>query len=283
MVTIAGTNDAAIITGTATASLTETDAVLSTGGTLAATDVDGSAAFAAQTNVLGSNGYGVFAIDATGAWSYSAGAHNEFAAGQSYTDSFTVATADGTEKTVTVTIAGMNDAPVVTSAATPSFAENGTGVVYQATATDVDGAVQSYTLGGTDAARLNINATTGAVTFRAAPNFEAPTDAGANNVYDITVAASDGVNTSAAQAVAITVTDVAEALAGQSVIDLGTYGKLIAPVQVDGGQYDGVSAPLAARGAWSRAPRSWSTRSSRGCRCANGCCRFRSRCACWQC
>ncbi|MEI6762411.1 MAG: hypothetical protein WCO22_18370, partial [Betaproteobacteria bacterium] len=76
-----------------------------------------------------------------------------------------------------------------------------------------------------------------AVTFKASPNFEAPTDAGANNVYDITVTASDGVNTSAAKAVAITVTDVAESLAGQSVIDLGSYGKLIAPVQVDGGKW----------------------------------------------
>ena len=50
----------------------------------------------------------------------------------------------------------------------------------------------SYSLGGTDAALFNINATTGAVTFKAAPNFEVPTDAGGNNVYDITVAASDG-------------------------------------------------------------------------------------------
>ena len=137
-----------------------------------------------------------------------------------------------------MTITGTNDAPVVSSGATANFAENGTGVAYQATATDVDGGgALSYALGGADALRFNINATTGAVSFNTAPNFEAPTDAGANNVYDITVSASDGVNTSLAQAVAITVTDVVEAppsLAGQSVINLGSYGKLIAPVQVDG-------------------------------------------------
>ena len=130
--------------------------------------------------------------------------------------------------------------PVITSGTTASFAENGTGIVYTATATDADSAVLSYALGGADAGLFNVNATTGAVTFKTAPNFEAPTDAGGNNVYDITVSASDGVNTSVAQAVAITVTDVVEAppsLAGQSVIDLGSYGKLIAPVQVDGGQW----------------------------------------------
>ena len=47
------------------------------------------------------------------------------------------------------------------------------------------------------------------MTFKAAPNFEAPGDAGADNVYDITVTVSDGVET-VSQSVAITVTDVAE-------------------------------------------------------------------------
>ena len=212
VVTVNATNDAAIITGTSTASLTETDAALSTGGALAATDVDGSAAFAAQANVLGSNGYGVFAIDAAGAWTYSAGAHDEFAAGQSYTDSFTVATADGTEQVVTVTITGTNDAPVVTSGATASFAENDTGVVYIATATDGDaGTVLSFALGGADATRFNINAASGAVGFNTSPDFEAPADAGGGNVYDITVLASDGFNVAAARAVVISVTNVNEA------------------------------------------------------------------------
>jgi hypothetical protein len=131
-------------------------------------------------------------------------------------------------------------APVVTSAATAISAENINGVAYQATATDVDSAVLNYIIGGTDATLFNIDATTGAVSFNAAPDYEAPADAGGNNVYDITLSASDGVNSSAAQAVAITVTDVQESpnsLAGQSMIDLGSYGKLIAPVQVDGGKW----------------------------------------------
>ena len=96
-VVITGTNDAAVITGASTAALTETDAAQSTGGTSIATDVDSSDAFVAQTNVAGSNGYGKFTIDAAGAWTYTMdSAHDEFVGGQDYTDSFTVATADGT-------------------------------------------------------------------------------------------------------------------------------------------------------------------------------------------
>jgi methionine-rich copper-binding protein CopC len=128
--------------------------------------------------------------------------------------------------------------PFITSAATASFAENGTGTVYTATATDADsGTTLTYSLGGTDVALFNINASTGVVTFKTAPNFESPADAGTNNVYDITVTANDGVNTSAVKAVTVTVTDLVESLAGQSVIDLGSYGKLIRPVQVDGGKW----------------------------------------------
>ena len=113
-VTIAGTNDAAVITGASTASLTETNAAQSTGGTLTATDVDSLAAFTIQAGVAGSSGYGSFGIDATGAWTYTMGsAHNEFVAGTNYTDSFTVATADGTTKVITVTIAGTAEVAAV--------------------------------------------------------------------------------------------------------------------------------------------------------------------------
>ena len=94
-----GTNDAAVITGSSTAALTETNAAQSTGGDLNATDVDSSATFVAQTDVAGTNGYGTFSIDAAGAWTYTMNsAHDEFVGGHDYTDSITVATADGTRR-----------------------------------------------------------------------------------------------------------------------------------------------------------------------------------------
>ncbi|MCL9685894.1 VCBS domain-containing protein, partial [Legionella maioricensis] len=115
-VNIVGTNDAAVITP-AVANLTETNAVLTTGGTLAISDVDSPAIFIAQNNVAGSNGYGHFTVGADGVWSYTTDtAHNEFVAGSTYTDTLTVTSADGTTSTITVNILGTNDAAVITPA-----------------------------------------------------------------------------------------------------------------------------------------------------------------------
>ena len=77
------------------------------------------------------------------------------------------------------------------------------------TATDPDaGTTLTYSIsGGADAAKFGINSSTGVLTFVSAPNFEAPTDAGSNNVYDVTVQASDG-SANDTQAIAVTVTNV---------------------------------------------------------------------------
>src|SRR4029077_330555 len=64
----------------------------------------------------------------------------------------------------------------------------------------------TYSLTGADAALFSIGGVNGEVRFLASPNFEAPTDTGGNNVYDIVVHANDGVNDTTL-AVAITVTD----------------------------------------------------------------------------
>jgi hypothetical protein len=100
-------------------------------------------------------------------------------------------------------------APIFSSGASSSFAENGTGTAHDATA-DSDSGV-TYTLGGTDAAQFAVNATSGAVTFLSSPDYEIPTDSGANNVYDITVTATDAAGNATNQGVAITVTNVVEA------------------------------------------------------------------------
>ena len=113
-------NEAAVIEGDLSKSVTEADTVsaISTSGQLTATDVDGPTSFSAQADTVGSNGYGKFSLSTTGAWTYTANtAHNEFVAGKTYTDSFTVKTADGTSKVVAVTITGTNDRPTFTSSA----------------------------------------------------------------------------------------------------------------------------------------------------------------------
>ncbi|MBL8435402.1 MAG: VCBS domain-containing protein, partial [Zoogloea sp.] len=115
-VNITAVNDPAVIGGADTASLTETNAAQSTGGTLTISDVDGAASFVAQSSVAGSNGYGSFSIASNGVWSYTMGsAHDEFDAGLTYTDTFTVAAADGTTHLITVSITGTNDVASLSS------------------------------------------------------------------------------------------------------------------------------------------------------------------------
>ncbi|AZD14390.1 VCBS domain-containing protein [Pseudomonas chlororaphis] len=211
---ILGTNDAAMLSADI-ANLTETNAAIdiSTTGTLTISDVDSNATFVAQTNTAGS--YGQFSIGTNGAWTYVAdSAHNEFAAGTTYTDTFSVSSADGTLTSVTVHIAGSNDLPTITSngggtTASINVAEN-TAAVTTVAATDVDLPTQtlSYSIvGGADAAKFSIVSGTGALSFISAPNFEAPTDSGTNNVYDVIVRASDGTLFDD-QAIAVTVTGV---------------------------------------------------------------------------
>ena len=160
-VKILGTNDAAVLTPV-TVNLTETNSVLTTSGTLSITDVDSSATFVAQTNAAGSAGYGKFTINANGAWSYATDtAHNEFKAGQTYTDSITVSAADGTTTTITVKILGTNDAADITGTDTGTVLEATSAAAGTPTATgnldstDVDNPNDSWTVVSSQTATAN--------------------------------------------------------------------------------------------------------------------------------
>ena len=69
----------------------------------------------------------------------------------------------------------------------------GTKAVTTVHATDADGTAPVYAIkGGADAALFTIDAKTGLLAFKDAPSYAAPKDAGGDNVYDVTVRASDG-------------------------------------------------------------------------------------------
>lgn len=142
------------------------------------------------------------------------------------------------EQAITVNVTNVNEAPVVDSAATASAAENTTAVM-TVHATDPDASTTlTYSIaGGADAAKFQIDATTGALSFVSAPNFEAPTDVGANNVYDVIVQASDGSLTGQ-KAVAVTVTNADEAATG-------TVNLTITPTNSNSNGTVGISSTLA--------------------------------------
>ncbi|OYU72817.1 MAG: hypothetical protein CFE32_22655, partial [Alphaproteobacteria bacterium PA3] len=109
-----------------------------------------------------------------------------------------------------VRISDVNEAPLFVSAGSASDYENDSAVIATA-ATDPDAnTILTYSIiGGADSALFQISAA-GGLSFRAAPNFETPGDAGGDNIYDVIVQASDGSLT-ASQSIAVTVTNVNEA------------------------------------------------------------------------
>ena len=120
-----------------------------------------------------------------------------------------------TRQSVAITVTNVNEAPVITSSTrvvVNAHQVDASTPVYTVTTNDPDaGTTLNYTLyGGRDASDFNIDSRTGVVTFKTAPNFDNPADAGANNVYDIVVSAWDG-GLLQTQAVSIVVTDKTEA------------------------------------------------------------------------
>lgn len=121
---------------------------------------------------------------------------------------------DGTDDsnigTTTLTVNPINDDPTITSGATQSTEENTTAVL-TVTVTDPDGGAPNYSItGGADQSEFSIDAVTGELTFAAAPDFENPTDVGADNVYEVEVTVGDGNGGADTQLITVTVTDADE-------------------------------------------------------------------------
>ena len=143
------------------------------------------------------------------------------------TDSVTVTATDpagaagtgATPVTVTITINDVNEAPVITAGSTrASVAETATidtVDTYMVTDFDLPSVPVTWSLSGTDAGDFKISPDGGALTFEEAPNYEMPADSNGDNVYMVTVVATDvgvGGNNkmTAERAVVITVMNVDE-------------------------------------------------------------------------
>lgn len=148
-------------------------------------------------------------------------ADNRVASTTTETTTFIISVDDGTatavtDNTTTVIATSVNDAPTITSngggaSAAVNAVENQSAVT-TVTSSDVDpGDSATYSIsGGIDAAKFSIVGATGVLTFVAPPNFEAPTDAGTNNVYDVQVTVTDGGPLTDVQSIAVTVINVNE-------------------------------------------------------------------------
>jgi hypothetical protein len=110
-----------------------------------------------------------------------------------------------------------NQAPAFTSSATASVAENSGATVYTAVASDPNNDPIQYALSGdADRARFSINSANGQLSFVAPPDFELPGDGDRNNVYQVTITASDA-SSSATLNLSLSVINVSGRLATRRV------------------------------------------------------------------
>ena len=134
---------------------------------------------------------------------------------------------DGTTmKTYTVTVTRAdNTVPSIQGRAAVDYAENGAGSVATYTATDVESNAIAWTLGGTDADQLSIDPTSGALTFRSAPDYETKS----TYLVSVHVTETDGVpsNLTDELAVTVTVTNVDEDGAIDVIIGTAQVGQTL--------------------------------------------------------
>lgn len=124
--TITGTNDGPVVTNSVEelAGAVQEDGVLTATGQLGASDPDHNATQTWTVQGAATGSYGSIAVDASGQWLYTLDnpAHQDLAQGESHEEAFTIRVTDDqgafADQVVTVTVAGTNDAPVITGGAT---------------------------------------------------------------------------------------------------------------------------------------------------------------------
>ena len=103
----------------------------------------------------------------------------------------------------------VDEPPVVSGLTSVTYWEGGSGPASEYTAVDPEGRPIQWTLSGQDHTAFSI--TGGTLSFASSPDFENPTDADQNNVYEVTVEArDDGLNADTLE-VTVTVEDIDEA------------------------------------------------------------------------
>ncbi|WP_183091172.1 VCBS domain-containing protein [Vibrio sp. SBT000027] len=223
-VTIAvnGTNDKAVITGTNTGAVTEDQDLTNqlnvhpnymlTQGKLFITDVDtNEATFPMQSGIVGDHGIGSFTLIPSGIWLFSAdskqAAVQALGVGETLTESTTITSVDGTQKTILVTINGTNDAPVITPVATQTVTEDGSKTI-TFHATDID---------TTDTLTPSVSATHGSASLNAQGEIVFTPDANYNGPAIVVLSVTDG-HTTTSQTINVDVTPANDAPVINSIV-----------------------------------------------------------------
>ena len=204
---ITNVNEAPVLSAAAFSIAEQSTAV----GTISASDPDGS------TSLTYSLASGSDAIDdgllsinsSTGVVSFLVAPNYESPGDQGLNNvyNFTVNVSDGsidTSKAYSVSVGNVNEAPVFSIASAQNIVENSSSTIV-VTASDPDTSSLTYSLSGSDASKFSISSN-GVLSFVSTPDYEAPSDYGSNNVFDLSVSVTDGAYSSSVTLV-ITLTD----------------------------------------------------------------------------
>ena len=179
--------------------------------------VDENATTVGTASVTGGTGFtyalsgddkDLFEVDANGQISFKSAPDYEAAANDAdgdrvYAVSLVVTNAEGEVTTESLSLALQDLGPTVNS--TPdSVNENVTAVG----SVDASGTGLSYSLSGDDASLFEIDAN-GAISFKTSPDYESPTDTGADNSYEVTVTVTDSDGETRQENITIAVADQA--------------------------------------------------------------------------
>ncbi len=206
-ITVTNVDEAVPITGSATVSYAENS--VASVAKYAGTDPEGNEVTWSMTGADAAK----FSISTTGELTFKSPPDYEtpFDTDTDNVYAVTVTASDGSlESTldIQVTVTNVNEAPAITGSASVSYAENGTTAVATYSATDPDGDGITWSVKGTEAAKFEISEA-GVLSFKSPPDFEKPLDTNNDNVYEVTVTASDGSLESTLN-VKVTVTNVNE-------------------------------------------------------------------------
>ena len=122
----------------------------------------------------------------------------------------TVVVSDGSAKDakdLEISVTNVNEGPQLIVDSSYTVAEN-TATVTTATVSDSSSAV-TFSLSGTDSAAMTIGASSGVLAFAANPDFETPADSDGDNVYNVTITATDDAGSNS-EDVTVTVLEVVE-------------------------------------------------------------------------
>ena len=217
-VTVIDVNEYSVSTPSSTGSgqiAENASAGASAGIKVQASDADGTNNTVTYSFVNGATSSGLFDIDtSSGTVSYNGTDSLDYESGTtSYSLNIYATSSDGSSASAsfTVNVTNVNEAPSFTSSTTASTFENETGTIYTATASDPENDSLTYSLSGTDSGKFSIDASSGVISFTAAPDYETPGDSNVDNTYEVQLQVTDSGNLSSDLSLRISVSNVNEA------------------------------------------------------------------------